>query len=50
MLGQIYNLLSDTQTVAMALAAIAAAATVFTIAMPLFVGDNLDKRRKAVAV
>jgi tight adherence protein C len=50
MLGQIYNLLSDTQTVAMALAAIAAAATVFTIAMPLLVGDNLDKRMKSVAV
>ncbi len=50
MLGQIYNLLTDTQFLAMLLAAIAAAATVFTVAMPLLAGDNLDKRMKAVAV
>jgi len=31
-------------------AAIAAVATVLTIAMPLFVGDTLDKRMKAVAL
>jgi tight adherence protein C len=31
-------------------AAIAAAATVLTIAMPLFAGDTLDKRMKAVAL
>jgi tight adherence protein C len=50
MLGQIYNFLSDGETVGMVLAAIAAAATVITIAMPLVAGDNLDKRMKAVAV
>jgi len=50
MLGQIYDLLSDGETVGMALAAIAAAATVITIAMPLVAGDNLDKRMRAVAV
>lgn len=46
----IMQALSDTQTVTMILAAVAAAATVFTIAMPLLAGDNLDKRMKAVAV
>jgi tight adherence protein C len=50
MLGQIYNFLSDGEMVGMVLAAIAAAATVITIAMPLVAGDNLDKRMKAVAV
>jgi hypothetical protein len=50
MLGQIYNLLPIRRPSAMLLAAIAAAATVFTIAMPLVAGDNLDKRMKAVAV
>jgi tight adherence protein C len=50
MLGQVYNFLSDGETVGMVLAAIAAAATVITIAMPLVAGDNLDKRMKAVAV
>ncbi|TVR08038.1 MAG: type II secretion system F family protein [Salinarimonadaceae bacterium] len=46
----IMQALSDPQTIAMLLAAVAAAATVFTIAMPLLAGDNLDKRLKAVAV
>jgi tight adherence protein C len=50
MIGQIYNFLADGETVGLLLAAIAAAATVFTIAMPLVAGDNLDKRMKAVAV
>lgn len=50
MLGQIYNIVTDTQTLAMILAAIAAAATVFSVAMPLVAGDNLDKRMKSVAV
>jgi tight adherence protein C len=49
-LNQIYNILSDSQTVGMLLAAIAAAASVITIAMPLIAGDNLGKRMKAVAV
>lgn len=50
MLGQLYNFLIDPQQLAMVLAAIAAAATVFSVAMPLVAGDNLDKRMKAVAV
>lgn len=50
MFGQIYNILTDTQSLAMILAAIAAAATIFSLSMPLIAGDNLDKRMKAVAV
>jgi len=50
MLGQVYNIITDTQTLGMILAAIAAAATVFSVAMPLIAGDNLDKRMKSVAV
>jgi len=42
--------LQDTRAVAMLFAAIAAAATVLTLAMPLFAGDGLDKRMKAVAL
>lgn len=37
-------------TVGTALAAVAAAATVYSVAMPLLGGDQLDKRLKAVAV
>jgi tight adherence protein C len=38
------------QTLTMVFAAVAAAATVLTLAMPLLAGDSLDKRMKAVAV
>ena len=40
----------NTQTLTMLLAAIAAAATVLTLAMPLVFADPLDKRMKAVAL
>jgi tight adherence protein C len=40
----------DTRVVAMALAGIAAAATVVTLAMPLIATDGLGKRMKAVAL
>jgi tight adherence protein C len=42
--------MGDTRFLAMLFAAIAAAATVVTLAMPLFAGDNLDRRLKAVAI
>jgi tight adherence protein C len=38
------------RTLTMLLAAVAAGATVLTLAMPLFAGDTLDKRMKAVAL
>src|SRR5438045_5161382 len=37
-------------TLTMVLAAVAAVATVLTLAMPLLAGDNLDKRMKSVAL
>jgi len=40
----------NVKTVTMVLAAIAAGATVLTLAMPLLAGDTLDKRMKAVAL
>jgi tight adherence protein C len=40
----------NVKTMAMVSAAIAAIATVLTFAMPMLVGDSLDKRMKAVAV
>src|SRR5215468_6095605 len=40
----------DTRFLAMVLAAVAAAATVITLAMPLLATDSLSKRMKAVAV
>jgi tight adherence protein C len=40
----------NVQTLTMLLAAIAAGATVLTLAMPLLAGDTLDKRMKAVAL
>jgi tight adherence protein C len=49
MLGFLENSL-NTQTVTMALAAIAAVATVLTFAMPYVFADSLGKRMKAVAV
>ena len=41
---------ADTRLLAMLFAAIAAAATVITLAMPLLAGDNLGRRMKAVAL
>lgn len=49
MTGLMYTI-TDPQFLAMALAAIAAAASVYSIAMPLVSGDNLNKRLKAVSV
>ncbi|HEY0439490.1 MAG TPA: type II secretion system F family protein [Xanthobacteraceae bacterium] len=40
----------DTRFLAMLFAAIGAIATVMTLAMPLFAGDNLNKRLKTVAI
>src|SRR6202044_249318 len=40
----------DLKTLTMIFAAIAAGATVLTLAMPLLVTDTLDKRMKAVAL
>jgi len=40
----------NVKTLTMVLAAIAAGATVLTLAMPLVVGDTLDKRMRAVAL
>jgi tight adherence protein C len=40
----------DTKFLAMLLAAVAAIATVLTLAMPLLAGDNLQKRMKSVAL
>src|SRR5262245_33902106 len=42
--------LHDPRFMAMLFAAIAAFATVLTLAMPLFAGNNLDKRMKSVAI
>lgn len=50
MLDLVYRKLSDPQFVATALVGIAAAATVFTVAMPLVEGDTLGRRMKAVAL
>jgi tight adherence protein C len=50
MLPLLYAKLTDPQFVAMILAAVAAGATVITLAMPLVDGDNLNRRMKAVAI
>jgi tight adherence protein C len=42
--------MADTRFLAMLFAAVAAVATVLTLAMPLFVTDNLGRRMKAVAL
>jgi tight adherence protein C len=42
--------LHDTRFMAMLFAAVAAIATVMTLAMPLLAGDNLNKRLKSVAI
>ena len=41
--------LHDAHFMTMLLAAIAASATAYTLIMPLFAGENLSKRMKAVA-
>jgi len=40
----------DTKLLAMLFSAVAASATVLTLAMPLLAGDNLEKRMKTVAI
>src|SRR5215207_4255479 len=50
MIALLYSKLSDPQFMAMILVGIAAAATVFTVAMPLVEGDSLGRRMKAVAL
>ncbi len=42
--------LEDTRLLMMVMAAVAAGATVLTLAMPLLTGDNLNRRMKAVAL
>jgi tight adherence protein C len=46
----LYEKLSNTQFMASLMAAIAAAATVLTLAMPMLAGSNLGRRMKAVGV
>jgi tight adherence protein C len=50
MIQSLIHILDNRQLVAMVLAAVAAAATVLTLAMPLLANDPLDKRMKAVAL
>src|SRR5258708_10266353 len=50
MLGIRIEAVSDTRLVAMAFAALAAVATVITLAMPLLATDSLSKRMKSVAL
>ena len=50
MVDLLIDRLHDTQFVATMLAAIAAMAAVFTVAMPYIAGDNLDRRMKTVAI
>ena len=50
MIDQIYSVLSDKQIMMGTLVAIAAAASVVTVAMPILETDTLGKRMKAVAV
>lgn len=49
MIGLIAQKLSDPQFLTAVLAAIAVAATILSLAMPVLTGDNLDKRMKTVA-
>jgi tight adherence protein C len=49
-MGSLISQYLDMQVITMALAAIAAGATVLTLAMPLLVTDTLSKRMKAVAL
>ena len=50
MLEFLIQQISNPRSMAMLFAAVAAAATVLTLAMPLLAGDDLSKRMKAVAV
>jgi tight adherence protein C len=50
MISVLYDKLFDPQFMLMLLAAIAAAATVLTLSMPLIEGDDLERRMKAVSV
>src|SRR6266567_8387761 len=50
MLQLLIDNLNDPRTLAMVFAAIAAAATVLTLAMPLVATDSLSKRMKSVAI
>jgi tight adherence protein C len=50
MLDLLVDKIQDTRFLAMVFAAVAAAATVITLAMPLLATDSLSKRMKAVAV
>ena len=50
MIDFVIDKMGDTRFLAMLFAAIAAAATVITLAMPLFAPDNLGRRMKAVAL
>src|SRR5882724_9248490 len=49
MLDFLIEKLHDTRFLAMILAALAASATAYTLITPLFAGENLTKRMKAVA-
>ena len=49
MVDQIIALMHDRQFMTMLLTAIAAGATVYTLAAPMLAGTNLNKRMKAVA-
>src|SRR5580658_8835607 len=49
-MGYLFQQLIDPQVLTMLFAAIAAGATVITLAMPLLVPDTLNKRMKAVAL
>jgi tight adherence protein C len=50
MIELLIDKLHDTKFLAMMFAAIAAIATVITLAMPLLAGDNLERRMKSVAI
>src|SRR5438477_8345509 len=49
MISFLVNKIHDVHFMTMLLAAIAASATVYTLVMPLFAGESLSKRMKAVA-
>src|SRR6202790_1048722 len=49
MIGFLIDKLHDPRFIPILLAAIAAAATAYTLIMPLFAGEGLEKRMKAVA-
>src|SRR6202140_486568 len=49
MIGYLVDKIHDAHFMAMLLAAIAVSATAYTLMMPLFAGEGLEKRMKAVA-